>query len=55
MPVLKRALQAFRSGHISNPEGMRWLWLVCHVAIIEGYSQSRINSPESTQSIGASE
>jgi DNA-binding CsgD family transcriptional regulator len=34
MPVLKRALQAFRSGHISNAEGMRWLWLVCHVAII---------------------
>jgi DNA-binding CsgD family transcriptional regulator len=34
MPVLKRALQAFRSGHISNAEGMRWLWLVCQVAII---------------------
>jgi tetratricopeptide (TPR) repeat protein len=34
MPVLQRALQAFRSGHISNAEGMRWLWLVCHVAII---------------------
>ena len=34
MPALKRALQAFRSGHISNAEGMRWLWLVCHVAII---------------------
>jgi DNA-binding CsgD family transcriptional regulator len=34
MPVLKRALQAFRGGHISNTEGMRWLWLVCHVAII---------------------
>ena len=34
MPVLKWALQAFRSGHISNTEGMRWLWLVCQVAII---------------------
>jgi DNA-binding CsgD family transcriptional regulator len=34
MPVLKRALHAFRSGHISNAEGMRWLWLVCQVAII---------------------
>ncbi len=34
MPGLKRALQAFRSGHISNTEGMRWLWLACHVAII---------------------
>jgi DNA-binding CsgD family transcriptional regulator len=34
MPVLKRALQAFRSGHMSNAEGMRWLWLVCQGAII---------------------
>jgi len=34
MPGLKRALQAFRSRHISDAEGMRWLWLVCHVAII---------------------
>jgi DNA-binding CsgD family transcriptional regulator len=34
MPVLKRALQAFRSADISNAEGMRWLWLVCQVAII---------------------
>jgi ATP/maltotriose-dependent transcriptional regulator MalT len=34
MPVLKRALQAFRSAHVSNAEGMRWLWLVCQVAII---------------------
>jgi DNA-binding CsgD family transcriptional regulator len=34
MPVLNRALHAFRSEHISNAEGMRWLWLVCHVAII---------------------
>ena len=30
----KRALQAFRSGDISNAEGMRWLWLICQVAII---------------------
>ncbi|MDX6343884.1 MAG: hypothetical protein QOH87_4022 [Trebonia sp.] len=34
MPVLKRALLAFRSGNISNAEGVRWLWLVCQVAII---------------------
>ena len=34
VPVLKRALLALHSGHISNAEGMRWLWLVCHVAII---------------------
>jgi DNA-binding CsgD family transcriptional regulator len=34
IPVLKRALQAFRSGHISDAEGTRWLWLVCHAAII---------------------
>jgi DNA-binding CsgD family transcriptional regulator len=34
MPVLKRALQALRSAHVSNAEGMRWLWLVCQVAII---------------------
>jgi hypothetical protein len=34
MPMLKRALQSFRSGHISHAEEMRWLWLVCQVAII---------------------
>jgi DNA-binding CsgD family transcriptional regulator len=34
MPVLKQALQGVRSGHLSDAEGMRWLWLVCHVAII---------------------
>jgi ATP/maltotriose-dependent transcriptional regulator MalT len=33
-PVLKRALNAFRSGDISSAEGLRWLWLACHVAIV---------------------
>jgi DNA-binding CsgD family transcriptional regulator len=34
IPVLKRALEAFRSGHISTAEGLRWLWPVINVAII---------------------
>jgi len=33
-PVLKRALQAFRSGHISDVEGMRWTWLASYAAVI---------------------
>jgi DNA-binding CsgD family transcriptional regulator len=33
-PVLKRALQAFRSEHISHAEGLRWLWPVINVAVI---------------------
>jgi DNA-binding CsgD family transcriptional regulator len=33
-PVLKRALHAFRSGHISHVEGLRWLWPVINVAVI---------------------
>jgi DNA-binding CsgD family transcriptional regulator len=33
-PVLKRALQAFRSEHISNVEAMPWAWLVSHAALI---------------------
>ena len=33
-PVLKRALRAFRSEHISNVEGMRWTWLPSLVAVI---------------------
>jgi len=33
-PVLKRALQAFRSEHISQAEGLRWLWPVINIAVI---------------------
>jgi len=33
-PVLKRALQAFRSEHISNVEAMPWAWLTFHAALI---------------------
>jgi DNA-binding CsgD family transcriptional regulator len=33
-PVLKRALQAFRSEHISNVEAMPWAWLTYHAALI---------------------
>jgi len=33
-PVLKRALHAFRSGHVSDAEGLRWLWPFCHVAMV---------------------
>jgi DNA-binding CsgD family transcriptional regulator len=34
IPVLKRALQDFRNGHVSNAEGLRWLWPVINVAVI---------------------
>jgi len=34
VPVLKRALRAFRSGDISTAEGLRWLWPVINVAVI---------------------
>jgi DNA-binding CsgD family transcriptional regulator len=34
IPVLQRALQDFRAGHISNVEGLRWLWPVINVAVI---------------------
>jgi hypothetical protein len=34
IPVLKRALQAFRSGRISTVEGMRWTWLASYAAVI---------------------
>jgi ATP/maltotriose-dependent transcriptional regulator MalT len=33
-PVLKRALQDFRSRHYSQAEGLRWLWPVINVAVI---------------------
>jgi ATP/maltotriose-dependent transcriptional regulator MalT len=33
-PVLTRAVQAFRSEHISQAEGLRWLWPVIPVAVM---------------------
>jgi DNA-binding CsgD family transcriptional regulator len=32
-PMLRRALSAFRSEHISREEGLRWLWLACVGAV----------------------
>jgi tetratricopeptide (TPR) repeat protein len=32
VPMLKRAVSAFRGEDISREEGLRWLWLACHVA-----------------------
>ena len=32
-PMLKRAVSAFRGDDISRDEGLRWLWMACHVAI----------------------
>jgi DNA-binding CsgD family transcriptional regulator len=32
-PILRRALSAFRSEHISREEGLRWLWLACLAAV----------------------
>jgi DNA-binding CsgD family transcriptional regulator len=32
-PVLKRALAAFRDGHVSEEEEIRWLWLAARVAV----------------------
>jgi DNA-binding CsgD family transcriptional regulator len=31
-PMLERVLSAFRGDDISREEGLRWLWLACHVA-----------------------
>jgi DNA-binding CsgD family transcriptional regulator/tetratricopeptide (TPR) repeat protein len=31
-PMLERVLSAFRGDGISREEGLRWLWLACHVA-----------------------
>jgi DNA-binding CsgD family transcriptional regulator len=33
-PILKRALTAFRGPDVSGEEGIRWLWLACHAAIV---------------------
>jgi AAA ATPase-like protein len=32
VPTLERAVGAFRGDDIAQEEGLRWLWLVCHVA-----------------------
>ena len=31
--MLKRALSAFRSEHVTPEEELRWLWLACHAAL----------------------
>ena len=31
-PILRRALEAFRDGHTSREEGLRWFWLACRTA-----------------------
>jgi hypothetical protein len=33
VPVLKRALKAFRSGNLSPEDELRWLWLICRAAM----------------------
>jgi DNA-binding CsgD family transcriptional regulator len=33
IPMLKRALRAFRSDELSTEEGIRWLWLACRSAM----------------------
>jgi DNA-binding CsgD family transcriptional regulator len=33
VPMLQRALDAFRSEDLSDEEGLRWLWLACRTAI----------------------
>src|SRR5262249_26956315 len=32
-PALKRAIAAFRGASLPAEEGLRWLWLACHVAM----------------------
>jgi DNA-binding CsgD family transcriptional regulator/tetratricopeptide (TPR) repeat protein len=32
VPILRRALAAFRSPDLSEEEGLRWLWLTCRIA-----------------------
>src|SRR5580700_3804593 len=33
-PVLRRAVSAFRGADVSKEEGLRWLWLACHAAVL---------------------
>jgi DNA-binding CsgD family transcriptional regulator len=33
-PVLRRAVSAFRGTDVSREEGLRWLWLACHAAVL---------------------
>ena len=32
--MLRRAVSAFRGTDVSREEGLRWLWLACHAALI---------------------
>jgi DNA-binding CsgD family transcriptional regulator len=32
VPLLRRALSAFRGDELSREEGLRWLWVACHAA-----------------------
>ena len=33
-PVLRQAVSAFRGTDVSREEGLRWLWLACHAAVL---------------------
>src|SRR5580692_127535 len=33
-PVLRQAVSAFRGPDVSAEEGLRWLWLACHAAVL---------------------
>src|SRR6202034_2647127 len=33
-PLLRRAVSAFRGTDVSREEGLRWLWLACHAAVL---------------------
>jgi DNA-binding CsgD family transcriptional regulator len=39
-PMLERVVSAFRGDDISREEGLRWLWLACHVARIRWDDES---------------
>jgi DNA-binding CsgD family transcriptional regulator len=34
VPVIKRAMSAFRGADLSTAEGLRWLWPACHTAVL---------------------
>jgi DNA-binding CsgD family transcriptional regulator len=34
VPLLRRAIDAFRTGSVTPEEELRWLWLACHAAIL---------------------
>src|SRR5262249_30327144 len=37
-PLLKQAVTRFRSADLTREEGLRWLWLACHAAVLGGGS-----------------